>query len=335
MVARSGYRMPAETATHERTLIAWPTEARRTALWGTRLTAARDVHAAVARAVVAHEPVTVIADPRDAVGAAAACGPDVEVVAEPIDDSWIRDTGPIIVRDTNGARRALHFRFNAWGGKYTPYDHDATIGTRIAARLGLAVHEVDFVLEGGSITTDGAGTLVTTERCLLNPNRNPGWDRTRIESVLRDALGITRVVWLADGIAEDAETDGHVDNVVVFVRPGRVILQGCDDRDNPNHALALDNRARLETAGLEVVEISALPYAGAGNVRAPVPYVNFYVANGLVVVPTVRDAAPGRMLDVIAAEFPDRSVVAVPGEVLAYGGGGVHCITQPVPAGAP
>ena len=143
---------------------------------------------------------------------------------------------------------------------------------------------------------------------------------------------MNRIVWLRDGIAEDAETDGHVDNVVAFVRPGRAVLQGCADPDNPNHANAADNTARLRAAGIEVVEIAALPYTTVSGVTRPVPYVNYYVANGVVVVPTTGGEHDGEALSTIAAAHPGREVVAVPGGVLAYGGGGVHCITQPVPA---
>ena len=225
----------------------------------------------------------------------------------------------------------MHFRFNVWGEKYAPYDRDATIGARIADRLGLPVTEVPLVLEGGSIALDGAGTLVTTERCLLNPNRNPGMTRAEIERVLGAALGVDRVVWLADGIAEDLETDGHVDNVVAFVAPGHAVLQGCADPANPNHAIAADNRVRLEAAGIAVLEVPTLPYVDLGGARIPVPYVNWYVANGVVVVPVTGAATDAAMLALVGAQYPGRVVVPVDGSVLAYGGGGVHCITQPVP----
>jgi agmatine deiminase len=325
-------RVPLEAAPHERTLIAWPTETRRDALWGDLLEAARDAHASVARTVVAHEPVTMIANPDEVASAAATCGPAIEIVAAAIDDSWIRDTGPIISFDADDRRVAVHFGFNAWGKKYAPYDHDATIGARIAARLGLRVEEVPLVLEGGSIAMDGNGLLVTTERCLLNPNRNPGATRANIEAALRAALGVERIVWLADGIAEDAETDGHVDNVVAFVAPGRVVLQGCDDPANPNHAIAADNRARLVAAGITIVEVPTLPYVDIAGEHVPVPYVNWYVANGVVVVPVTGEATDAATLELVGTQYPGRSVVGVDGAVLAYGGGGVHCITQPVPA---
>jgi len=326
--------MPAETARHERTIMAWPTVAMAAiGLWGDAgLEGARSVYAEIARTIVRYEPATMIAAPADAESAAQSCGADVEVVALPLDDSWIRDTGPIVVVG-EGTRHALHFRFNAWGEKWSPWDADAAVGATIAARLGLAVHEVPMVLEGGSIAVDGAGLLVTTERCLLNKNRNPRMGRDEIEETLRRCLGVVRIVWLADAIAEDDGTDGHVDNVVTFSAPGRVLLQGCDDVSNPNFEIAQDNRRRLEAAGIEVVNIPVLPYGRVATSRLlPVPFVNLYALNDAVLVPTSGSVADNAMLDVIASEYPDRDVVAVPGTILAHGGGGVHCITQQIPA---
>jgi agmatine deiminase len=250
----------------------------------------------------------------------------------PIDDSWLRDSGPIVVCAPDGARHAVHFRFNAWGEKYTPYTDDAAVGARLAEHLGLPVHEAPFVLEGGSIAVDGAGTIVTTERCLLNSNREVGRTRGAVETVLGEWLGAVEVVWLADGIAEDDETDGHVDNVVAFVAPGRVLLQGDADPHGANHANAADNRNRLRAAGLEVVDVPVLPYAEVARRRFPVPYVNFYVANGVVLVPVTGAPSDAAALELIGTQYPGREIVGVPGAVLAYGGGGVHCITQPVPA---
>jgi len=189
------------------------------------------------------------------------------------------------------------------------------------------------VLEGGSIAVDGAGTLVTTERCLLNPNRNPQLSRADIERRLCTSLGVDRIVWLADAIAEDDGTDGHVDNVVAFTAPGRVLLQGCRDAENPNHAIATDNRKRLDAAGIEVTEIPDLPYARVGNSRLlPVPYVNVYALNGAVLLPTTGAATDPDALAIVTGQYPGREVVEVPGAVLAHGGGGVHCITMQVPA---
>jgi agmatine deiminase len=191
-----------------------------------------------------------------------------------------------------------------------------------------------MVLEGGSVAVDGAGTLVTTERCLLNPNRNPQMSRAEIEHTLTASLGVDRIVWLADAIAEDDGTDGHVDNVVAFSAPGHALLQGCAEPDNPNRAIAGDNRRRLEAAGVVVTEIPVLPYAefANGSRRISVPYLNFYALNGALLVPTVDDLADADALATIGEQYPGREIIAVPGAVLAHGGGGVHCITQQVPA---
>lgn len=324
--------MPAEWSPHARTLMAWPTARRRDALWHALLEPARDEYAQIARTIACYEPVTMVADPREADDARDRCGPTVEVVALPIDDAWMRDSGPIIVVAPDGTRHAVHFRFNGWGAKFAPYDDDARVGAALARRLGLPVHEAPLVLEGGAIAVDGAGTLVTTERCLLNPNRNPGRARPAVEGELRRWLGADRVVWLADAIAEDEGTDGHVDNVVAFFAPRRALLQGCDDERNPNSVIARDNRERLARAGIDVVEVPILPYAEMGGRSVPVPYVNLYVANGAVLVPTTGHVADGDVLALVGSCFPSREVVPVPGAVLAYGGGGVHCITQQVPA---
>jgi agmatine deiminase len=310
----------------------WPTTMRVDQLWHGELDAARDVHASVARAVARFEPVLMVANAADLDDAARRCGPDVEVVHIPIDDSWLRDSGPVVVCEPDGGRRAVHFGFNAWGEAFSPFADDARVGGLVADHLGLPCTDAtDFVLEGGSVAVDGEGLLVTTERCLLNPNRNPRLGRGEIEDELRGRLGVDQIVWLRDGIAEDDGTDGHVDNVVAFVRPGRVVLQGCDVVDNPNHANARDARARLDDSGIDVAEIGSLPYATVAGDTVPVPYGNFYVCNGAVVVPTV-DGGDSKWLDLIGESFGDREVVAVPGEVLAYGGGGVHCITQQIPA---
>ena len=190
--------MPAETDRHERTLMCWPT-AERPRRSGTTSSTPRGRCTPRSRRDRGHEPVTMVAAPSDADGACATCGPDVEVRALPIDDASMRDSGPIIVRAPDATRHAVHFRFNAWGEKYAPYDQDAAIGARVAAALGLPVYDAPLVLEGGSIAVDGAGILVTTERCLLNENRNPGMSKAEIEAALRHWLGVDRIVWLATG----------------------------------------------------------------------------------------------------------------------------------------
>jgi agmatine deiminase len=254
------------------------------------------------------------------------------LVELPIDDSWLRDSGPLVVTGAEGERHAVRFGFNAWGQKFVPWDRDAQVAARLAERLGIPVHRAPLVLEGGALAHDGAGLFVTTERCALNPNRNPGATKAEVEAVLRDYLGARRVVWLADAIAEDDGTDGHVDNVVAFPAPNHALLQGCDDPTNPNHAIAADNRARLGRAGIDVTELPVLPYATAHGRTVPVPYVNLYPVPGAVLVPVGGHAADTDSLARIAACYPARDVVGIPAVHLALGGGGVHCITQQVPA---
>ena len=192
----------------------------------------------MANAIAAFEPVTMIANPgADAAAARAACGAGVEVVELPLDDSWLRDCGPIYVYARDGRRRAVHFRFNAWGEKFSPWDRDAAVGALIARRLGDEVREAPLVLEGGSILSDGAGTLLTTEQCLLNPNRNPDLGREEIEAALRRQLGVERIVWLGHGLVEDRDTDGHVDLIAAFTGPGQVLLQTVPE-GNPTSSAA-------------------------------------------------------------------------------------------------
>ena len=328
-------RMPAETDPHERTLMAWPC---RTELWGPQLAAARVDYATVADTIARFEPVTMIASPPDAEGAAAACGPGVTVLELPLDDSWVRDNGPIVTVDAAGERVALDFSFNAWGEKFLPYDDDALLVARWAAATGMTRRPVPLVLEGGSIAVDGAGTLVTTEQCLLHLNRNPGRSRTEIEQALCAELGVTTIIWLPLGLADDADTDGHVDNVAAFARPGVILAQGCDDPDEPDQDRLWTNRSVLAVAHdasgerLEVVDVGVLPFAEVGGRRVAVPYLNLYAGNGFVVVPSCGHPADEEMLGIIGGAYPGREVVAVPGAVIAYGGGGPHCITQQVPA---
>ena len=318
--------MPAEWATHERTLMAWPV---REDLWGDLLEDAKRDYAEIARSIVAFEPVLMVA--RDGFDARRHLGSEVEVVELPHDDSWIRDSGPIFV--TAGRNRlGIDFAFNGWGGKFAPYDADDALPERLCEYLGIPRERSEIVLEGGSISVDGAGTLVTTEQCLLHPSRNPRLSREDLEEALIRLLGVERIVWLGKGLVEDEDTDGHVDNVCQFVARGRVLLQTVADPDNPNYDNAQENLRRTRAAGLDVVELDLLPSIEVRGRSGVVPYTNFYLCNGAVIVPVADQPTDAEALDRIGACFPDRDVVPVPGAVLAEGGGGVHCITQQVPA---
>jgi agmatine deiminase len=321
--------MPAEWEPHQRTLMGWPC---RVALWGDTIALAREEYATVANAIADFEPVTMVANPgADAAQARAACAGGVEVVELPLDDSWLRDCGPIYVRRDDGRRVAVHFRFNAWGEKFTPWENDAAVGRLIAESLGDEVLEAPMVLEGGSICVDGAGTLITTEQCLLNPNRNPSLSRDRIDDALRGFLGARRVVWLDQGLLEDRDTDGHVDLIAAFTRPNEVLLQTVG-AENPNYISCQVNRERLERARIAVLELPFLPYADVAGETVAASYLNFYICNGAVIIPVTGAPTDAEALAIIALAYPGREIVAVPGAVLAYGGGGPHCITQQVPS---
>jgi agmatine deiminase len=321
-------RFPAEWEPHERTLIGWPC---RRELWGETFARARADYATVANTVAEFEPVTMIANPgQDATHARAACSARVEVVEIPLDDSWLRDCGPIYVRDESGRRLAVHFRFNAWGEKFRPWDRDAAAGALIADFLGDEVVEAPMVLEGGSVLGDGAGTLLTTEQCLLNPNRNPSMSRHEIETTLLGCLGARRIVWLGQGLVEDRDTDGHVDLIASFAGPGRALLQTVQ-ASNANFGRGEENLERLRSAGIDVIEVPFLPYTRVAGETLVASYLNLYVCNGAVIVPVCGAETDDDALSIIADAFPGREIVPVPGAVLAYGGGGPHCITQQVP----
>ncbi|MET3984367.1 agmatine deiminase family protein [Streptomyces sp. PvR034] len=332
------FRMPAEWSPHERCLMAWPT---RQDLWGAVFDTVKYEYAQVATAIAAFEPVTMVALPGSGAEARELCGAAVEVIELPLDDSWFRDSGPVFVLGPDGERAGVDFRFNAWGGKHHPYDTDDKISAALLDHLGVERVDSRMILEGGSITVDGEGTLITTEQCLLHPNRNPGMSKREIEAELIARLGVTKVIWLPYGGLLDTETDGHVDGVCAFVAPGKVLVQLPDDPTHPDYERMRANRAVLEAATdaagrrLEVLDLPQSAFVQVDGKETEVGYLNFYIANGGVVVPVAGLPGDEGALAVIAAALPDREVVGVRTRVIAYGGGGVHCITQQVPSAVP
>ena len=328
------WRMPAEWERHERCVMAWPT---RTSLWGGTFEDACREYAGVANAIAAFEPVLMVVNPGDAPKARRQLTDSVELVELPIDDSWMRDNGPIFVVDGAGNRAGVHFHFNAWGERYPPWDRDAAVAEPLLEYLGIPRIRSGIVLEGGSISVDGEGTLITTEQCLLNPNRNPDLSREDIEAELRGRLGVEAIVWLPYGHA-DRDTDGHVDGVCVFARPGLVLAQTCDDPGDRDHERMAANLAALGSTAdargrkIDVVALPYYPYVDVAGQRTMVSYANLYLANGGAIVPTAGHPLDDEALDRIAAAMPGREVVGVLARTVAYGGGGVHCITQQVPA---
>jgi agmatine deiminase len=327
--------MPAEWAPHTGCRMAWP---KRVELWREYLEAAREDYVRVAQAIAGFEPVTLLADPKDAADARMRCGPSVSVVAMPIDDSWLRDSGPTVVMDAAGRRAAAVFTFNAWGGKYQPHDQDATLGARIAALAGMPAHRSNLVVEGGGFLSDGEGTLITAETCVLNPNRNPGWSKAEAEAELRAMLGVKKVIWLP-GDVTDTETDGHVDGYVAYVKPATVLCEVVADPEDPRYPIMAENRRVLETETdargrrfdlLPIVEAprSAVPQGEDGYCRS---YVNFYIANGAIIVPAYGIAEDALAVDTLRRAYPDRQIIQVALRDLFRGGGGIHCITQQEP----
>ncbi len=330
--------MPAEWAAHAGCWMAWP---KRAELWREYLEAARDDYVRVAQAIAGFEPVTLLADPEQVADARKRCAPSVNVVSMPIDDSWVRDSGPTVVTDREGKRAAAAFTFNAWGGKYQPHDRDAALGERIAALAGIPAYRSDLVVEGGGFLSDGEGTLITAETCVLNPNRNPGWTKAEAEAELRAMLGIKKVIWLP-GDVTDTETDGHVDGYVAFVKPATVLCEVVADPEDPRRAIMAENRRVLETEIdargrrfelLPIVEAprSAVPRGEEGYCRS---YVNFYIANGAIIVPAYGIAEDASAVDTLRRAYPDRAIAPVALKDLFRGGGGIHCITQQEPAGS-
>ena len=330
--AELGFVMPAEWEPHAGCLMQWPTRAE---LWGDSLAAAKADYATVARAIGVFEPVVMVCPPGFASEVGNLCGAAVTSWEIPIDDSWARDNGPAFVRDSAGRWAVVSFRFNAWGERWFPFADDDALPRRIGERLGLPVFEAPMVLEGGAYFVDGEGTLLTTEQCLLNPNRNPLMTREQIERTLCDYLGVSSVLWLPFGHSLDtgpAGTDGHVDGVAQWAGPGRVMLELPADPASPEFDRSRANLAALQTAvdaRGRALQIVPLDPGSDGEVS----FANHYLPNGGVVVPVMGDSRDDAPLAALRALYPDREVVGVPGAMLAYGGGGPHCVTQQIPAG--
>ncbi len=317
-----------EWAPHEAVWIGFPSDPE---LWLADLKPAQREVAAFAAAVHAGgkgEQVWLVASHADAAAVARDLAPFAKVVVEPFGDIWLRDTGPIVL-GSGKQRRAQGFRFNGWGGKYELAGDDS-IGERIADHAALPYSQAGWILEGGAIDHDGSGTVVTTEQCLLNPNRNSKLSRAEVEEALLRDLGFERVVWLGDGLAND-HTDGHVDNLARFVAPGRIAIP-TPAKDDPNAAVYRDAARRLREARLDIVNLPS-----PGMVRnedgdiVPASYMNFYIGNAAVVVPQYGAANDAAAIHAIQALFPGRVAIGLRADHILTGGGSFHCISQQVP----
>jgi agmatine deiminase len=316
---------PPEWAPHDAVWIGFPSHVE---LWADDLEPARVEVAAFARAVHREgcgETVVLVAADAEAAGAAREHAPFAEVVIEPFGDIWLRDTGAIVTGDGS----ARDFAFNGWGGKYD-LPGDDTIGARLALERGIAVEIADWVLEGGAIDGDGSGLVVTTEQCVLNRNRNPGMGQREAEERLLADLGFDRVLWLGDGLLND-HTDGHVDNLARFVGTNRLAIPRGADND-PNWRVYQDVAARAEAFGVEVVRVPS-PGRVLNDAEEVVPasYMNFYIGNAAVVVPTYGQPNDEAAVAAIAALFPGRETVGLRADAILTGGGSFHCISQQIP----
>ena len=324
------FRMPAEWAPHDWTWIGFPTNP---AEWPGAFEDARAQIAAFASALHAdgrgEEVRLVVASEDDAAAARAMVASGVTIVVQKLGDVWLRDTAPIAV--LNGPARALvDFGFNGWGGKYQmPGDED--IGARLAATTDLPTSTQPWVFEGGAVDTDGSGLFVTTEQCLLNPNRNPDLDRGKIETLLAGSLGLSDMLWLGDGLLND-HTDGHVDNLARFVAPGLLALPEASTADDPNAAIYADARARAKAHGVEVASIPSPGLVLVDGEAIPASYMNFYVGNAAVIVPIYGQPNDQAALDAFAPFFPGREIVGLRSDAILSGGGSFHCCSQQMPS---
>jgi len=336
-----GYRLPAEWEPHAATWIAWP---HRRATFLGDFAVIPEFFARFIRLLAQWEPVKVIATGPARVEAQSRLRgvANVECIDIPTNDSWLRDTGPVFLlprepRAGNGRPLAVCWDWNAWGGKYPPWNLDARVSRAIASQLGLAVAAPGVVLEGGAIETDGEGTLLVNHRCVVDPKRNPGCSRDELEHVLRSQLAIDRVIWLGGELAGD-DTDGHIDQLARFVSPGCIVAARQPDRLDPNHASLAENLEQLASAvdargrRLEVIPIDIPSRFAFAGTQLPASHLNFYVANGAVMVPVFGTRTDATAIRTLAACFPARRIVPVECQELVRGRGALHCITRDEPA---
>jgi len=343
--------MPAEFEPHAGSWMLWP---ERPDNWRRNAVPAQQAFAAVARAIARFEPVTVGASAAQFAPARAQLPAAVRVVELSSDDAWMRDVGPTFLVDAQGGLRGVDWPFNAWGGLYRDFRRDDEVAQKVLELTDAMRYRAPMINEGGAFHVDGQGTALVTEQCLLNPNRNPGLTRRRIETLLRSYLGVHCVIWLGEGVIDD-ETGGHVDNLACFARPGEVCLTWCDKVRDPQHRVSRDALQRLSEArdarGRRL-KVHLLPSPGPLHMTAreargiaPRPgtrplragqrlaasYVNFYLANGGLVLPLLDPRTDGAARRVLQRVFPRRRVIGVPAREILLGGGDIHCITQQQP----
>jgi agmatine deiminase len=321
--------MPAEWAPQEWIWIGFPHDA---SLWLDDLVPAQEQIAGFANAVAetGQQVRLVVRDAANEARARELVSGAVICERHAYGDIWLRDSGPLVLLDASGRRIARRFGFNGWGGKFI-MEGDQTVGASMAEAASLPGDKMDWILEGGAIDPDGTGLVVTTEQCLLNPNRNPQLSREEIEARLRNDIGFDRVLWLGDGLLGD-HTDGHVDNLARFVAPGTLAIPVASGPDDPNAAIYADARERALAFGLTVKDVPSPGRLDEAGIVEPASYMNFAICNEVVVVPLYSAHSDADALAAIGELFPGRAVVGIPAQAVLTGGGSFHCASQHAPA---
>ncbi|WP_445489618.1 agmatine deiminase family protein [Niallia sp. 03133] len=330
------YKMPAEWTEHERTFVAWPVQ--------DSMCYPEDYEQVVngyyielVKAIAEFEPVTVVVNPNEVEQVKGYFSEEnVDFLSIAHNDAWIRDNGPTFLTNEDGQVAGVNWKFNAWGGKYAPWDLDDQVAPSILDHYGIKRFDAPLIMEGGSIHVDGEGTVITTEECLLNPNRNNEMTKKEIEGYLKQYLNIEQVIWLKRGLSGD-ETDGHVDNLACFAAPGKVLIQVCGDPSDENYAITQENleilKKTVDAKGrkLEIIPIEQPPMAEFEGSRLTLSYLNFYFVNGGIILPVFGGTAEETdqvAEQTLAAVYPDRKIRKINGMSIIKEGGNVHCTTQ-------
>ena len=334
--AELGFKMPPEWEKHSRTFMEWPVKE---AIWPEPFEEILPVFADIVQKIDSFEPVTLIARPELADEAARFCGTGIEILPLEHNDSWMRDNGPTFLTNSRGEVAGINWIFSGWGGKFLAED-DNRVASKLLHHFAVPCFDLPIVMEGGSFHVDGEGTLLTTEECLLNSNRNPNLSKADIEYFLKQSLNVSQIIWLKKGWIGD-DTDGHVDNLACFARPGVIVTQVCNDPADPNYEISEANlkimKAAMDARGrkFEIIQIEQPPADYYLDNRLTLSYLNFYFVNGGIILPQFGGKAlenDQRAKDILQQLFPKRKIVTINGSVIARGGGNVHCLTQQMPA---
>ncbi|MGE4284033.1 MAG: agmatine deiminase family protein [Clostridia bacterium] len=329
------YGMPAEWTSHQRTFVSWPIQ--ESMCYPEEYQLVCNGYQEFINAIAEFEPVAVIINPEEFKNISALFeDSNIEFLKIEHNDAWIRDNGPTFLMDEQGKVAGVNWVFNSWGGKYAPWDLDDQVAPKILEHYHVPSFDAPIVMEGGSFHVDGEGTLITTEECLLNANRNSKFSREQIEEYLIRYLNVEKIIWLKQGLFGD-ETDGHIDNIACFAAPGKILMQVCDDPEDENYEITRENLKILENMtdargrNFEIIPIEQPPKRMNGDKRLTLSYINFYFVNGGIILPLFGGDAEGtdRLAEeVLQRTFPERRIRKVDGMSIIREGGNVHCATQ-------